>query len=1417
MNNNEGSINFEIGLDTKKFQDNLKEIERKFKELEEKFNKPNIPTPEIPKIPDAPKATREAQALADALRNVKRVAGTLFVLGGAQQFVSQLVNVRDEFQRLEISFATMLQSKDKANKLMAEMVDLAAHTPFSMTEVAEGAKRLLAFQIPAEQVTDTLRRMGDVAAGLSVPMSQLIHVYGQVKAQGRLLTNDLYQFTNAGIPIIAELSKVTGKAENEIKDMVTAGKIGFSEIQQVFQNMTNQGGLFYNLTAEQSKSLGGQISNLKDNIEQMFNEMGKATEGTISSAISGVAYLVEHYKQVGKVISVLVATYGTYKASLIAQGVAQQIVTKYGVIDAATKKLQIRATIQAMLAQNSLTKAMLANPYTLVAAAVVGLIAAIWQFSNATTAAEQAQESFNKEMSKLSDLRDKERQQVDDLLSTLKDETKSRGEQNQALLKLQALYPAIFKQYQTEAELLNKIGEARQKAYADIDESDAKRKEDYVRRLEDRLKTLKDSSANANGTDLYSAYKKDKEIQAVEAELAKARRATAWTKTQNKINELSNLSPEEQRRQQALIREEINRRKNAQVGVGQKQIPLTMPAFQSTGYEQFDFKDLGLINQKTDSFLKVSKAQITTFDDLLKKRAELQKGINNIKAQLTAKGANVNDETLNKQLAEQEAALKAVNTQIEKLETKSTKKGGTKTTKAEKTPYDIEAEKRRIERQQEDLHFANEEQRIQQLEEGYDKEDELIRLRYEQRKINIQRLEQDALATLIAERKKQYEYEHGNAKGFDPSVVQLDEATKGEFTQMRNYNEAEKLQAQDKLYQALLDKYKTYAEEEASINKKYAEERAALEKQLTGETLKQRLAESKKAQNKELFELQRKYKAEGKIVGRLFEDFSKKSLKDLEELFKAATEEFAKVKDELDPDNLAAYTNRLEQLKEKLRDTRPFFQQFAQDIKTMFGGKGVEKGEAANRFVKGLGSLSNMSGSLTSFVGDLYSMFGGSGLKQANILGQSMTNMLSGAASFAGLGATLGTAVSAGSSAGPIGAAIGAVVGLAIGGIKSAINNMAEAREEAARVAQYAKDTALFLQQQKWSDEYIYKENNKEVFEDKKIERARKQMQELSRLSADMKNKINNELRGIRVLDWVETHGGIKSWWKKTTDHHKDILDKYKEIVTKEGDINVELAKNLIKQELVRDEHLEQLKKMVAEQEQINKLREDINKYFKDVFGEFGNDLIDAAWDAVRQGEDAMKYFGTAVEKIVSKIGKQLILESFFKDKLEEIANKAKGIIGSNNADSEKMRSLQTLLASEKGALENRVRGAEFWFKEWQKMEKDLGIAPDDTKQRTAQTKGFQAMGQDTANELNARFTLMTELQRVSNEEIKKMTASALKAKENLDTLRENSLKSLFHLANIDANTYTLHQMSKDMANIKNSFEEIKLHGIKVK
>ncbi|WP_448827121.1 tape measure protein, partial [Capnocytophaga bilenii] len=298
MQTNDGNLVFDIKANYEGLQKDVEAIKKQFEQMTRK-------------------AVEEGKKQADVWQTLLKGATAYFTLQGAQSFISQMVAVRSEFQQLEISFGTMLKSKEKANALMAQLTDLAAKTPFGLQEVSEGAKRLLAFQVPAQEVTETLRRMGDVAAGLGVPMGQLIHVYGQVKAQGKLMTNDLYQFMNAGIPIIAELSKVVGKSETEIKDMVSAGKIGFTEIQAVIKNMTSEGGLFFNLMAEQSKSLGGQISNLQDNFDQMLNEIGKASEGVVSGAISGVAYLVENYQTLGKLIAGLITTYGTYKAAII--------------------------------------------------------------------------------------------------------------------------------------------------------------------------------------------------------------------------------------------------------------------------------------------------------------------------------------------------------------------------------------------------------------------------------------------------------------------------------------------------------------------------------------------------------------------------------------------------------------------------------------------------------------------------------------------------------------------------------------------------------------------------------------------------------------------------------------------------------------------------------------------------------------------------------------------------------------------------------------------------------------------------------------------------------------------------------------------------------------------------------------------
>ncbi|MFV0149745.1 tape measure protein [Empedobacter falsenii] len=236
----------------------------------------------------------------------------------ARDFVTQMVKIRGEFEQTEIAFNTMLQSREKGNALMQEMVELAKNTPMQFSEVSQGAKQLLAYQVEAEKLTETLSMLGDISSGLGVPMSRLILVYGQVRAKGRLMGDDLRQFTEAGVPMIAMIAKNMGIAQSAVADMVSEGKVGFKEVEKVLEQLTSQGGLFYNMMEEQSKTVPGQIAKLQDEIEQMFNEIGKDSQGFVTSIISGASSIVENYKEIGNVLGVLITTYGAYKAALFA-------------------------------------------------------------------------------------------------------------------------------------------------------------------------------------------------------------------------------------------------------------------------------------------------------------------------------------------------------------------------------------------------------------------------------------------------------------------------------------------------------------------------------------------------------------------------------------------------------------------------------------------------------------------------------------------------------------------------------------------------------------------------------------------------------------------------------------------------------------------------------------------------------------------------------------------------------------------------------------------------------------------------------------------------------------------------------------------------------------------------------------------
>lgn len=268
-----------------------------------------------------------SQSVARSFSQMKAAGMAFLSIDLAKRFASEMVSVYGTFQQLEIKFTSMLQSGEKAQKLMGELVNFAATTPFDLKGVSQSATQLVAYGTASEDVIEKLTRLGNIAAGLSQPIGDLVYLYGTSMTQGKLMTQDLNQFAGRGVPIFSELAKVMGVNKDKVKDLAAEGKIGFDKLEQVVDNLTNKGGMFFNLMQEQSKSVSGKISNIGDNLDMMFNELGQASDGVINTALDGTAYLIEHYQEVGTALAALIAMYGVQKAAIIAVASVQSTVT----------------------------------------------------------------------------------------------------------------------------------------------------------------------------------------------------------------------------------------------------------------------------------------------------------------------------------------------------------------------------------------------------------------------------------------------------------------------------------------------------------------------------------------------------------------------------------------------------------------------------------------------------------------------------------------------------------------------------------------------------------------------------------------------------------------------------------------------------------------------------------------------------------------------------------------------------------------------------------------------------------------------------------------------------------------------------------------------------------------------------------
>lgn len=362
----------------------------------------------------------------------------------AKELITNIARVRGEFQQLEVAFKTMLGSEDKANALMQQLVKTAATTPFDLQGVANGAKQLLAYGENVENINDDLIRLGNIAAGLSQPLGDIVYLYGTTMTQGRLYTQDLNQFTGRGIPMIRELAKQFGVAENEVKSLVEAGKVGFPEVQKVIMSLTNEGGMFYNLMQEQSKTITGQISNIEDAISTMFNEIGKANEGIINDALSGVSYLVESYEKVGQILLEIVGTYGVYRTALMATSALQAIQASGITALTAKEAVHYGWLVLTKKAQDALNLSMLKNPYVLAAAAITGLVYGAYKLATAESEIERAIRETNDSLESQKNHYDELKNKAGELSNILSNESKSIEERFIAYRQLQRLMPEIF-------------------------------------------------------------------------------------------------------------------------------------------------------------------------------------------------------------------------------------------------------------------------------------------------------------------------------------------------------------------------------------------------------------------------------------------------------------------------------------------------------------------------------------------------------------------------------------------------------------------------------------------------------------------------------------------------------------------------------------------------------------------------------------------------------------------------------------------------------------------------------------------------------------------------------------------------------------------------------------------------------------
>lgn len=406
---------------------------------------------------------------ASLVDNLTSKALAYFSLEKMQQFANKLIEIRGEFEKQQVALQVILQSKDQADKLFSQVVDLGLKSPFSIMQLNSYVKGLAAYRIETDQLFNTTKRLADISSGLGVDMGRLILAYGQVRAASVLRGQEVRQFTEAGIPLIEALADQFTKLEgrvvstNEVFDKISNRLVPFEMVRDVLFEMTDAGGVFFNMQEKQAETLGAKWKNLQDAIDVMYNSIGQDNEGFLKGMAEGLTSMTENWRVILDYIESAIVALGTYKALSIAAGSSDVLVkslmaTRNVSKEVAEKFLAMQTGVSggfnriglSVRALSASFKSFLAtNGWTLLAAAIAGVAMKLYN-------AYQESKRFKEELDGIASAGVREAEALvkahDALIKKLKDSVEGTVAYKEAMSQLSSQFGEYYDKMQLEAE-----------------------------------------------------------------------------------------------------------------------------------------------------------------------------------------------------------------------------------------------------------------------------------------------------------------------------------------------------------------------------------------------------------------------------------------------------------------------------------------------------------------------------------------------------------------------------------------------------------------------------------------------------------------------------------------------------------------------------------------------------------------------------------------------------------------------------------------------------------------------------------------------------------------------------------------------------------------------------------------------------